>query len=94
MVHSGTKTKAILKSRFIKSKDNAEEICVTAYTYDIVPQIDIVSVLGGDGRYHNVSVSWDEYVPLKSSSNFFVADSGSVKDKDIIATRNGLCLFK
>ena len=94
MVHSGTKTKAILKSRFVKSKDNAEEICVTAYTYDIVPQIDIVSVLGGDGRYHNVSVSWDEYVPLESSSNFFVADSGSAKDKDIIATRNGLCLFK
>ena len=72
VVHPNTKTQAILKPSIVNSKDNVDEICVTAYSYDIESRVDIVSVRGGDGKFHNVSVSWDDYLPLKVKNNFFV----------------------
>ena len=49
----------------ILSKDNIDETCITAYSYDIEKRIDIVSVHGGDGHYHDVEVEWDDYLPTK-----------------------------
>lgn len=93
VVHPDTKTKAILKSSFVGSKNNIDETCITAYSYDIKKRTDIVSVLGGDGRYHNVSVPWDEYLPLEAQNNFFVAQRDAVQGADIMASRNGLCIL-
>ena len=70
IVHPATKTPAILKSDFVRNQNNAEEICVTAYSYDIEPRVDIVPMLGGDGRLHNVYVDWDAYLPLEARNNF------------------------
>ena len=93
MVHPDSKTQAILKSSFVKSENKIDETCITAYSYDIEPRVDIVSVWGNDGRFHNVSVPWDEYIPLEISHNFYVADEQLTKDKQVIARRNGLCIF-
>ena len=93
MVHPNTKTQAILKSQFIKSKDNIDETCITAYSYDIEKRVDIVSVHGGDGHFHNVPVEWDDYLPLEERNNFFIASADVVQDKEVIAKRNGLCIF-
>lgn len=93
VVHPNTKTQAILKSQFIKSKDNIDETCITAYSYDIEKRVDIVSVHGGDGHFHNVPVEWDDYLPLEERNNFFIASADVVQDKEVIAKRNGLCIF-
>jgi hypothetical protein len=93
VVHKNTKTPAILKSSFVKSSDNIDEICITAYSYDIFQRVDIVSVYGGDGHYHNVSVPWDEYIPLEASRNFFITVFNSMKNKNVIANKNSLCIF-
>ena len=94
VVHPNTKTQAILKSSFVGSKNGVDETCITAYSYDILRRVDIVSVLGGDGHFHNVPVEWDDYIPLKASNSFFVAGDSEADNKSVIARRKGLCLFK
>ncbi len=93
VVHPDTKTQAILKSDFISSKDNVDETRISAYSYDIVKREDIVPVYGGDGRYHDVSVLWDEYIPLEEHNSFFITELGAAKNENVMASRNGLCIF-
>lgn len=93
-VHPETKTAAILKSSFIKSDGKIDEINISSFSYDIEKRTDHVSVYGDDGRWHNVPVEWDEYIPLESSNNFYVCETELAKDKNIIAQGNGLCIYK
>ena len=93
VVHPSTKTHAILKSSFVNSKNDIDEICVSAYSYDIISRVDFIPVHGGDGRWHNVPVHWDDYIPLEATNNFFVATSDLAKNKNIIAQRNNICIF-
>ncbi|MBR5314236.1 MAG: hypothetical protein IKU45_02345 [Clostridia bacterium] len=93
-VHPNTKTSAILKSTFVESSDGVDETCITAYSYDIMQRIDIVSVYGGDGRYHDVSVPWDDYIPLEASNNFYISTLERANNQNIIARRSGLCIYK
>lgn len=93
VVHPRTKTKAILKSSFVTSKDSIDETCITAYSYDIEKRVDIVSVYGDDGHYHNVPVEWDEYIPLEAQKNFYISTDEIAANKSVIARHNGLCIF-
>ena len=93
VVHPDTKTQAILKSSFVGSKDNIDETCITAYSYDMERKVDFVSVLGGDGYYHNVPVEWDEYLPLEATNHFYITTNEIAQSKSVIARRNGLCIF-
>lgn len=93
VVHPNTKTQAILKSSFVGSKDNIDEACITAYSYDIEKRVDIVSVYGGDGNYHDVPVEWDEYLPLEARNNFCISTNETAEGKKVLARRNGLCIF-
>lgn len=93
VVHPDTKTQAILKSSFVGSKDNIDETCITAYSYDMERRVDFVSVLGGDGYYHNVPVEWYEYLPLEASNHFYITTNEIAQSKSVIARRNGLCIF-
>ena len=92
VVHPDTKTQAILKAAFVRSADGADEACITAYSYDIEKRVEVVSVYGGDGHYHNVPVEWDEYLPLEAQNHFYIADSAVAQNKSVIASRNGLCI--
>ena len=94
LVHPNTKTQAILKSAFVSSDGNADKTRITAYSYDIEPRVDFVSVLGGDGNFHSVPVEWDEYLPLEAFNNFYISTNESISNKSVIARRNGLCIFK
>lgn len=94
VVHPQTKTRAILKSSFVHTKNGVDETCITAYSYDIEKRVDIVPVMGGDGRLHSVSVPWDEYIPLEAENNFYVTTLEAAKGQRIIARRNGLCIFQ
>lgn len=93
VVHPRTKTHAIIKSNFVTSTNGVDEICVFAYSYDIIPQIDFVPVHGGDGRWHSVPVPWDDYIPLEAANTFFVAPVESVQNEKIMAQHNNICIF-
>ncbi len=93
-VHPDSKTSAILKSSFVRSVNGADETTITARSYDIEERVDYVSVLGGDGRYHTVSVPWDEYMPLTWITNFFITKRENATGHDVMASRNGLCIFR
>ena len=92
VVHVNTKTEAILKTDYLKSTGNSDEISVMASSYDIIPRVDVVSVFGGDGRYHNVSVPWDEYIPLENTESFYVTKQSLDGREGALATNNGLCI--
>ena len=94
VVHPNTKTQAILKSTFVKSQDTVDETCITAYSYDIEKRVDYVSMLGGDGHFHDVPVEWDEYLPLEAQNNFCISTVQSAQGESVIASRNGLCIFQ
>ena len=93
VVHPNTKTRAVLKSSFVNSKNGIDEVCISAYSYDIIPRVDLVLVHGGDGRWHNVPVPWDDYIPLEAKNNFYVADTELAKDHTIVSKRNNVCIF-
>ena len=93
VVHPKTKTKAILKSEYAGAASDSDEMTITAYSYDIKQRVDIVSVYGGDGRYHDVSVQWDDYIPLEASNSFLVTAADKVKEQRVSARRNGLCMI-
>lgn len=93
VVHPDTKTHAILKSSFVRSKDNIDETCIKAYSYDIEKRVDYVSVHGDDGYWHDVPVPWDEYLPLEACNNFYISTNELAQNKRVIARRNGLCIF-
>lgn len=92
VVHPRTKTPAILKSDYLGVRDELEETCITAYSYDILQRVDIVPMWGGDGRLHNVSVPWDEYIALEAKNRFCIAPSEQAPS-GTGATRNGLRIF-
>ena len=92
-MHPQSKTQAIFKSSFIGSRDGADEICISAFSYDIIPRIDLVPMHGGDGRWHDVPVPWDEYIPLEANNNFYVTTADFTKSKNIMAQRDNLCIF-
>lgn len=93
-VHPDTKTQAILKTTFSASKDGVDETSVTSYSYDIEKRTDWVSMMGGDGRRHDVPVEWDEYLPLEQTKSFFFSSEELADGKNVLAKRNGLCIFK
>lgn len=93
IAHPDTKTTAILKSDFVRATDAADEIRVTAYSYDIVQRLDLIPMLGGDGRFHDVPVPWDDYIPLEKQSTLFVGEASASQDKRVITTRNNLCIY-
>ncbi len=93
VVHPRTKTQAILKSSFVASQNDTDEICISAYSYDKIPRIDVIPMLGGDGRFHGVPVPWEEYIPLLETKHFFVATVESTKNRNTLAQRNNLCIY-
>ena len=91
LVHPNTKTPSMIKTIPLGSKDGTDEICVAAYSYDIAKRVDMVSVFGGDGRFHTVAVHWDEYLPLEARNHFHVSTAQT--QKTVVAQRNGLLMY-
>ena len=94
VVHPDTQTKAIVKASFAGAQNELDETCITAYSYDIHKRVDIVSVHGGDGRWHNVPVEWDEYMPLEMETRFYVTKEEFAQNQNILARHNDLCIFR
>ena len=93
VVHPSTATLPILKTSFISSVGDVDEIEVHAFSYEIMPMVDFVMVLGGDGRMHSVPVPWDNYLPINRTTSFLVAPEELVGDNIILAQRGNICIY-
>lgn len=67
LVHPNTQTPAILKADYVGREQQAEQVRITAHSYDIIERMDLVPTLDNNGRAHIVEVPWKEYIPLSSS---------------------------
>ncbi len=72
--HPSCITQNILKTRVVQRKDGECTVAVTAHGYEGVTRIDHESVLGGDGRWHDVPVEWIEYLPVEQTSNIYLTE--------------------
>ena len=91
--HPDTITDVIIKTRSKRIDDVSDLVEINAYSYGGVERIEYVSVLGGDGNYHNVPVRWIEYYPLERTSYMTVHAldlSGKEYDAEIGTLADGV----
>jgi len=66
-----------LKTSLVEKNEKQDTILVTGHSFFGVNQVDYVSVLGGDGRFHDVPVPWVEYCPTSKTSTATVIKNES-----------------
>lgn len=74
--HPACVTDCILKTNKTGSdSDNPEDtIHVQAYGFRTEPRLTYVEKFGGDGRYHQVPVHWEEYIPVTGQGSFAIKE--------------------
>lgn len=88
LAHPATKTPVIFKTGFTGGDKQTEQVRITAHSYDALDRLDIVPMLGGDGRMHGVPVPWKEYIPLEASE--MMAVSPEKPDSPVTVHTHGL----
>lgn len=86
--HPNSATEAILKTGLASKDGTADIVSVTAFSYEGIPRVDYVPVLGGDGRYHNVPVHWTEYLPIQQTTTMRV-EATDMTDRTFAITADG-----
>ncbi len=83
--HPSCVTNCILKTEESRTDGGSSEqatITVHAYGYRVENRIAYIRKFGGDGRYHNVPVYWDEYIPVEGVGKMQVEEDNSNDDFD------------
>lgn len=63
LMHPESTTDAILKTELVSREGDFDTVGVKAFSYVGVPRLELVPMLGNDGRLHSVPVHWTEYIP-------------------------------
>ena len=66
----------ILKAESASRRGSGDSVRVNAMSFVEVPMVDYVSVLGGDGYFHDVPVHWIRYDEVHKVSNMGIAKVG------------------
>ena len=53
---------------------------VVGHGYAGIPQVDFITVLGGDGNLHAVPVEWIEYIPVTQQTTLIM---GAIKNLNL-----------
>lgn len=80
--HPNCVTNCILKTEQIGEGDSST-IKVYAYGYRVEKRLTYVKKYGGDGRWHNVPVYWDEYLPVTGTGNIDIQEDNNFQDASI-----------
>ena len=75
--HPKCATRSILKTNEVRQDSEKARVKVTAYGYAAVHRVDVVSVQAGNGRYYDVRVPWDEYIPVSQTSTMRIEDDNA-----------------
>lgn len=70
--HPLTKTPVIVKTNLMNSVGDVDNVSITAHSFDEIERVEIVTKLGGDGYYHDIPVTWYEYIPLTNYSTMAI----------------------
>ena len=81
--HSSCVTDSILKTEQYIGDNDTSTIKVSAHGYRSVARIAYISKFGGDGRWHNVPVHWDEYIPVTGHGTILIKEDNFVEDSNI-----------
>ncbi len=73
---SNSATDSILKTSFSEKNGETDVVNVTAYSFSTAKRVDLIPRLGGDGRIHNVPVTWIEYIPVNRTTAMSVKSLG------------------
>lgn len=82
-MHSDCVTPSILKTQRTSVQEDKTTIMVEAHGYCKEEKVTYVSRWGGDGRWHNVPVYWDEYLPVTGSGYLYLKEDNEFKDNGI-----------
>lgn len=78
--HPSCVTNCILKTKQKSGAGDSSTITVYAFGYRCVQRLSYVSKFGGDGRWHNVPVYWDEYLPVTGQGNIDIKEDNAAQD--------------
>lgn len=67
----------MIKSISAKKDGELDRIKVHTYSYKTTPKTDYISMLGGDGRWHDVPVHWTQYDRIDGDGSFCLAYTGA-----------------
>jgi hypothetical protein len=76
----GAQTPSLYKTALTEKSANGDFVAVIAYSFAIQPRVHYEGMYGRDGRWHNVPVHWDEYIPLHKQSLIRIVKADSEKD--------------
>lgn len=75
--HPQCVTDSILKTRECKQGDGSTILEVFAHGYRSVKRLTYVSRRGGDGRYHQVPVYWNEFLPVTGKGSIRMTEDNN-----------------
>lgn len=81
--HPQCATNCILKTEKQTTDNENAKIKVYAYGHRIEKRISYIKKYGNDGRYHDVPVEWDEYLPVTGSGQFFIKEDNTTQEDNI-----------
>lgn len=73
--HPSCVTDCILKTEHgAKTADGSSQVTVYAHGYCAEPRVAHISMYGNDGRWHDVPVKWDEYLPVTGTGAILIKE--------------------
>ena len=88
-MHPESVTQNVIRTSNTQDTDGSTLVNIAAYGYRGIPQVDIITVYGGDGNFHPVPVHWTEYIPVSQNSSMIMwniqdnsAEPDEVKDAE------------
>lgn len=85
--HPDCVTDCILKTKVSRSTGSESTIRVSAYGYKAVPRVTYVKKFGGDGRWHNVPVHWNEYLPVVGNGHLAIKEDNVADETGMTQTQ-------
>ena len=78
--HPECVTRSLLKTQSRTEADKAQTVQVAAHGYKGIERTTYVSVYGRDGRNHDVSVDWVEYIGVEQDSHMVVCEKTNLRE--------------
>ena len=95
--HPDTVTDTIYKAYTTDIQNGLADVCIEALSYVSEDRLDLIPVLGGDGRIHPVPVPWKEYIPLRREEHIKMrriidSDDMTANEASVIS-KNGILAY-
>lgn len=82
--HPACATNCLLKTEVSHTRSDGDEATVKVYAhgYRVEQRLTVVPKFGGDGRWHDVPVYWDEYLPVTGTGTMQLREDNGLQQFD------------